>query len=143
MAQEAPNFFEIMPELLSFIGDSILVAHNAGFDMRFLNYEIGRVVPRRKLINPNFCTVRLSRKLLPNIKNHRLHTIAEHYNITIHNRHRAFGDALATAFREKDYPVLQVLILAAAVIYVVINLLVDLLYFAVDPRLRLERAGGH
>lgn len=97
MAQEAPNFFEIMPELLAFIGDSILVAHNAGFDMRFLNYEIGRVVPRRKLINPNLCTVRLSRKLLPNVKNHRLHTIAEHFGITIHNRHRAFGDALATA----------------------------------------------
>lgn len=97
MAQDAPNFFEIMPELLRFIGDSVLVAHNAGFDMRFLDYEIGRVVPHRKLINPNLCTVRLSRKLLPNIKNHRLHTIAEYYGITIRNRHRAAGDALATA----------------------------------------------
>ena len=97
MAQDAPNFFEIMPKLLEFIGGSVLVAHNAGFDMRFLEYEIGRVVPHRKLINPNLCTVRLSRKLLTNIKNHRLHTIAEYYSIPIYNRHRAAGDALATA----------------------------------------------
>jgi peptide/nickel transport system permease protein len=49
---------------------------------------------------------------------------------------RGVGDALATAFREKDYPVLQVLILAAAVIYVVVNLLVDIAYAVIDPRIR-------
>lgn len=49
---------------------------------------------------------------------------------------RGVGDALATAFREKDYPVLQVLILAAAVIYVVVNLLVDIAYALIDPRIR-------
>ena len=49
---------------------------------------------------------------------------------------RGVGDALATAFREKDYPVLQVLILAAAVIYVVVNLLVDIAYAIIDPRIR-------
>ncbi len=49
---------------------------------------------------------------------------------------RGIGDALATAFREKDYPVLQVLILAAAVIYVLVNLLVDIAYAVIDPRIR-------
>ena len=49
---------------------------------------------------------------------------------------RGVGDALATAFREKDYPVLQVLIMAAAVIYVVVNLLVDIAYAVIDPRIR-------
>jgi peptide/nickel transport system permease protein len=49
---------------------------------------------------------------------------------------RGVGDALATAFREKDYPVLQVLILAAAAIYVVVNLLVDIAYAIIDPRIR-------
>ena len=49
---------------------------------------------------------------------------------------RGVGDALATAFREKDYPVLQVLILAAAVIYVLVNLLVDIAYAVIDPRIR-------
>ncbi|RYB91774.1 ABC transporter permease [Nocardioides oleivorans] len=49
---------------------------------------------------------------------------------------RGVGDALATAFRDKDYPVLQVLILAAAVIYVLVNLLVDIAYAIIDPRIR-------
>jgi peptide/nickel transport system permease protein len=50
--------------------------------------------------------------------------------------YRGVGEALATSFREKDYAVLQVLILAAAVIYVVINLLVDIAYAVIDPRIR-------
>lgn len=49
---------------------------------------------------------------------------------------RGVGEALATAFREKDYPVLQVLILAAAIIYVLVNLLVDIAYAVIDPRIR-------
>ena len=50
--------------------------------------------------------------------------------------YRGVGEALATAFREKDYPVLQVLIMAAAVIYVLVNLLVDVAYAVIDPRIR-------
>ena len=46
------------------------------------------------------------------------------------------GQALYDAFREKDYPVLQVLILAAAAIYVLVNLLVDISYAIIDPRVR-------
>ncbi|HEV2797013.1 MAG TPA: ABC transporter permease [Nocardioides sp.] len=49
---------------------------------------------------------------------------------------RGIGDALATSFREKDYPVLQVLIIAAATIYVLVNLLVDIAYAVIDPRIR-------
>jgi peptide/nickel transport system permease protein len=49
---------------------------------------------------------------------------------------RGIGDALATAFRDKDYPVLQVLIIAAAAIYVLVNLLVDIAYALIDPRIR-------
>jgi peptide/nickel transport system permease protein len=50
--------------------------------------------------------------------------------------YQGVGDALAQAFREKDYPVLQVLIMAAAMIYVVVNLLVDIAYAVIDPRVR-------
>jgi peptide/nickel transport system permease protein len=50
--------------------------------------------------------------------------------------YRGVGDALATAFRDKDYPVLQVLILAAAAIFVLVNLLVDITYALIDPRIR-------
>jgi DNA polymerase III epsilon subunit family exonuclease len=97
MAARAPLFADVAPDLLNFFGDSVLVAHNADFDMAFLNYEIRRVYGERKLINHNLCTVRLSRKLLPNIQNYKLHTVAEYFSIQICNRHRAAGDALATA----------------------------------------------
>jgi peptide/nickel transport system permease protein len=50
--------------------------------------------------------------------------------------YRGVGDALATAFRDKDYAVLQVLIMMAAMIYVVVNLLVDIAYAIIDPRVR-------
>jgi peptide/nickel transport system permease protein len=50
--------------------------------------------------------------------------------------YRGVGEALATAFREKDYAVLQVLILAAAVIYVLVSLVVDIAYAIIDPRIR-------
>ena len=49
---------------------------------------------------------------------------------------RGVGQALAEAFQQKDYPVLQVLIMAAAAIYVIVNLLVDIAYALIDPRIR-------
>ena len=97
MVVDAPLFADIAHDFLSFIGDSILVAHNSGFDMRFLNSEVGRVFPDYRLANPCLCTVQLSRKLLPGIRNHKLKTVAEHYSIDLTNHHRASADAYATA----------------------------------------------
>lgn len=97
MVADAPLFADIVGDLLSFIGDSILVAHNSGFDMRFLNYEIGRVFTDYRIANPCLCTVLLSRKLLPDIVNHKLKTVADHYSIDLVNHHRASADAYATA----------------------------------------------
>jgi DNA polymerase III epsilon subunit-like protein len=75
----------------------VLVAHNAPFDTSFLNHEISRVYPGHRMVNPHLCTVRLSRRALPDISNHRLETIANHFSIPIASRHRAGSDALATA----------------------------------------------
>ncbi len=97
MVKDAPVFRDIADELLEFIGDSILVAHNARFDMAFLNYEIGRVYPHYRLANPSLCTVQLSRRLLPNIENHKLNTVANYYSIDLVRHHRADHDARATA----------------------------------------------
>lgn len=97
MVAGAPKFADIAHDFLSFIGDSILVAHNSGFDMRFLNSEIARVYPDYRVANPCLCTVLLSRKLLPDIVNHKLKTVAEHYAIDLTNHHRASADAYATA----------------------------------------------
>ncbi len=97
MVRDAPLFRDVAHDFLSFIGDSILVAHNSGFDMRFLNHEIGRVYQDYRVANPCLCTVQLSRKLLPNILNHKLKTVAAHYSIDLVNHHRASADAFATA----------------------------------------------
>jgi DNA polymerase-3 subunit epsilon len=75
----------------------VLVAHNAPFDTSFLNHEISRVYPGHRMINPHLCTVRLSRRALPKVANHRLETLASHFSIPIVSRHRAGSDALATA----------------------------------------------
>ncbi|HYJ92120.1 MAG TPA: exonuclease domain-containing protein [Pyrinomonadaceae bacterium] len=97
MVREAPLFSEVVDDLLAFLGDSVLVAHNAQFDMRFINHEISRVYGEYRLANPCLCTVQLSRKLLPDIENHKLKTVAEHYSISLVNHHRASDDAKATA----------------------------------------------
>ncbi|MBA3769858.1 MAG: hypothetical protein H0X08_05085 [Blastocatellia bacterium] len=97
MVAEAPLFEDVAIQFLEFIGDSVMVAHNSGFDMRFLNHEIGRIFPDYKLANPCLCTVQLSRRLLPDIENHKLKTVAAHYEIDLTNHHRAAADAFATA----------------------------------------------
>jgi DNA polymerase III epsilon subunit family exonuclease len=97
MVTGAPKFHEVADAFLDFIGDSILVAHNARFDLGFLNHEIGRVYEEYRVANPSLCTVQLSRKLLPNIENHKLKTVANYYSIDLVNHHRASDDARATA----------------------------------------------
>ena len=97
MVAAAPVFEGIVEDLLDFVGRSVLVAHNSSFDVRFLNYEVGRAYPGRKMCNAEMCTVSLSRRVVPSLANHRLHTVAEHFGVPIRNRHRASGDARATA----------------------------------------------
>ncbi len=97
MVRNAPRFCDVAEEFLDFIGDSVLVAHNAQFDMRFLNHEIGRIHEDYRVANPHLCTVRISRKLLPHIENHRLNTLADYYRVALVNHHRASDDAYATA----------------------------------------------
>ncbi len=97
MVKDAPKFAELAEEFIEFIGNSILVAHNAVFDMRFLNYEIGLVYPNSRVANSNLCTVKMSRKLIQGIENHKLATVANYYSIDLTNHHRAAADAFATA----------------------------------------------
>jgi len=97
MVRRAPVFAEVAPQWLDFVSDSVLIAHNAPFDTSFLNHEISRVYPGHRMVNPHLCTVRLSRRVLPELMNHRLDTIANHFSIPIVSRHRAGSDAQATA----------------------------------------------
>lgn len=97
MVRAAPIFAEVVPRFLDFMGHSVLVAHNAQFDMAFLNYEIGKVFEDYRIWNPSLCTVHLSRKLLPLVENHKLKTLAEHFSVELIDHHRAGPDAKATA----------------------------------------------
>ena len=97
MVRQAPFFAELAPQWLDFVSDSVLIAHNSNFDANFLNHEISRVYPGHRMVNPHLCTVKLSRRALPGLLNHRLDTIASHFSIPIASRHRAGCDALATA----------------------------------------------
>lgn len=97
MVRGAPKFRDVAHDFLDFIGDSVLVAHNASFDLRFLNHEIGRIYSAYRVANAHLCTVQLGRKLLPHVANHRLKTLAEYFSTPLVNHHRASDDARATA----------------------------------------------
>ncbi len=97
MVASAPSFSEVAEAVRAFIGDGVLVAHNVGFDAGFLAMELNRQEVGATLANKTLCTVRLARHLAPGLDNYRLHTVADHFGIEIVNRHRAGGDALATA----------------------------------------------
>lgn len=96
MVADAPRFPAIAESFLEFLGDSVLVAHNLPFDRGFLNRELARCLDWR-ISNEALCTVRLGRRLLPQLADRRLDTVADYYGIPIQNRHRALGDARATA----------------------------------------------
>jgi DNA polymerase III epsilon subunit family exonuclease len=97
MLETAPAFADVVEPWLSFAADSVLVAHNANFDFRLLNQEINRVFPGSRMRNPELCTVRLAQRVLPGLDNHNLDALAEHFGFEIQQRHRAGGDARATA----------------------------------------------
>ena len=97
MVKRAPVFAELAPQWLDFVSEAVLIAHNAPFDTAFLNHEISRVYPGHRMVNPHLCTVKLSRRAFPELANHRLDTLADHFAIPIVSRHRAGSDALATA----------------------------------------------
>ena len=95
MLEGMPSIKEVMPDFLQFIGTSTLIAHNADFDIPFLNESLQRTL-KKILDNKVICTLKTSRALLPNLENHKLHTVAHYFNIPISGRHRAIGDCEAT-----------------------------------------------
>jgi len=97
MVSSAPVFADIAEDWLDFAGDSVLVAHNAPFDLRVLNQEIGRTFPGQRMRNTSLCTITLARHLIPDLRRYRLDSVAGHFGIEIEPRHRAGSDALATA----------------------------------------------
>ncbi|WP_353892054.1 PolC-type DNA polymerase III [Proteinivorax hydrogeniformans] len=91
----APTLDKVLPQFKDFCGDSILVAHNAKFDLGFLDSAC-----KKQGINFNYLaldTLNLSRLLTSGVKDYKLNTLADHYNISLQNHHRAEDDCKATA----------------------------------------------
>ncbi|MFS8085275.1 MAG: PolC-type DNA polymerase III [Acidobacteriota bacterium] len=97
MLAQAPKFAEIAGAWLEFAGDAVLVAHNSDFDVLLINREIERVFPGHRMRNPELCTVNLARRLLGNSGGYNLDALAQRFGFEITQRHRAAGDAHATA----------------------------------------------
>lgn len=99
MVRNAPTFADIAGEFAAQLAGRVFVAHNARFDFGFLSAEFARVapVPLGELLMGQICTVRLSRKLLAHLPRRNLDSVSAHYGVSITDRHRASGDALATA----------------------------------------------
>lgn len=98
MLEGQPTPEQILPSFHTFIADSVLVAHNAPFDVRFLRHEFARfgtALPHRW-----FCTLELSRRRLPRLPDHTLETVYRHLfpEAELHRqRHRALDDARMAA----------------------------------------------
>ena len=95
MVEDAPGFEDLAEDVANLLGDCVFVAHNVGFDYAFIrgHFEaIGHSWQRPKL-----CTVRLARKAFPGMPRYGLGALCDARGITHVERHRAMGDAEATA----------------------------------------------
>ena len=91
MVENADPIQNVLPRFLDFIGDTILIAHNANFDINFLydNYEFHL---NRPLSNDFVDTMRIFRKLHPELSHHRLQDLAEYYCEEYRDAHRSLND---------------------------------------------------
>jgi DNA polymerase III subunit epsilon len=98
MVRDKSPFRDVCANVLGALEGNVFVAHNANFDWRFVSAEVSRSTGR-ELTGRRLCTVRLARRLLPQLRSRSLDWVARHYNVEIPAgmRHRAAGDALATA----------------------------------------------
>lgn len=95
MLSDQPGLATALPKLLEFIGDDLLVAHNARFDAGFLVESCKRrEIPRKSF--QFFDTVAIAQTIFPTLPNHKLGTVATHIRATHENAHRAVDDAAAT-----------------------------------------------
>lgn len=95
MVQDAPKFYEVAKKIVEFTDGCIFVAHNVNFDYGVIRHEFRKLGYdyRRK----NLCTVVASRKIIPGHDSYSLGKLTKDLGINIVGRHRAGGDALATA----------------------------------------------
>lgn len=95
MVKDSPTIEEILPDFMDYIGNDILIGHNVNFDINFIydnlyrnNFDV--------LTNDFIDTMRISRKLLPELPHHRLIDLARYFEIDTTNNHRSLKDCVIT-----------------------------------------------
>ncbi len=96
MVKDAPTFDRIAPDVMRVLDGNVFVGHNAVFDWRFVSAEISRSTGRQ-LRGRRLCTVKMARTVLPQLSRRSLDYVSRYYGVENHARHRAGGDAVATA----------------------------------------------
>lgn len=95
MVMDSPTIDVVLPQFLEFAGDGVLVAHNAGFDVGFIEQNCRSLGLSDEFVYLD--TVALARVLLPTLSKYKLNIVAKALNISLENHHRAVDDAEATA----------------------------------------------
>ena len=94
--KDSPLIEDVIEDVLTFMGDSILVAHNTSFDVPFFNSVLRRM-NKPELENKSICTNLMTKYLIPNLLNSNLNYMSKIFNIKHSKAHRALDDAKATA----------------------------------------------
>ena len=94
MVKNAQKSVDVMPRLKEFVGDELIVAHNASFDARFYNAEMNRIeiYPKNEFV----CSLLLARRMYQELDSHKLGVLCNYLGFTNKASHRALGDAEAT-----------------------------------------------
>lgn len=95
MVGDKPIISEVIGDFKEFIGNDVIVAHNSAFDTGFIRENMNK--SNLDFTNPVLDTLELARAVLPDLKNHKLNTLAKHLGVSLENHHRAVDDATATA----------------------------------------------
>ncbi len=95
MVAGAPLFEELAPQIYNLLNGRVFVAHNVSFDYSFVHYLLGR--SGFQWSAPKLCTIKLSRRVFPGLEKYGLGSLTRDLGIRIEGRHRAWGDAAATA----------------------------------------------
>ncbi len=95
MVANAPRFEHLADNIYNLLKDRIFVAHNVNFDYSFVKHQLS--LAGYELNTHKLCTIRLAKKIFPNLPKYGLGTVCRELNISMNDRHRASGDALATA----------------------------------------------
>lgn len=95
MVADAPGIEDVLPRFLEFIGEDLVVGHNVHFDVNFI-YDYAEDFELKPFSNDLVDTLRLSRRMYPELQSHKLSALAAHFGVEPDGEHRALADCVTT-----------------------------------------------